>query len=430
MASSLDISIVGAGLGGLAAAAALRQHGHQIKIFEASSSNKEIGAAIGIQANAVRVLEYLGYRKENFKGVNQDGVEAFSITTSRSSHLSFLLDHTFRGGCFCHRVDVHEELKRLATDPDGVGDPAKLILGSQVVKCDPIEGTITLKDGEIIHADLIIGADGIHSTIRTDVLGYAETAPATGISAFRFFFPASKLGGHLEFNWFTHGVSGGRIVTCQEDYNRRLFVCLCRDGATVNVAAQFPDNQNQDQFAWSSPATVEDVVSEFKNFHPQYLHFLELAEKPILRWQLRALPLLPTWIKGRVALLGDAAHATFPTLGQGAAMAIEDAGTLGCLFPRGTKPEDVKCRLEAYQHLRKARGEFINRESLEQIIIPEKRELYARSPDMRKTVLDFDAIKVAKNIVQSFEEIGIVLLTTRGFQMESLRGKCTILSTI
>jgi salicylate hydroxylase len=93
-------------------------------------------------------------------------------------------------------------------------------------------------------------------------------------------------------------------------------------------------------------------------------------------------------------------------------MAIEDAGTLGCLFPRGTKPEDVKCRLEAYQHLRKARGEFINRESLEQIIIPEKRELYARcrffswsimganqsfqAPDMRKTVLDFDAIKVAK----------------------------------
>ncbi|KAJ7485861.1 FAD/NAD(P)-binding domain-containing protein [Mycena latifolia] len=375
MASPLDICIVGAGLGGLAAAAALRQHGHRIRIFESSRLNREIGAAVGIQANAIRVLEHLGYRKENFKGVEQQG-----------------------GGLFCHRVDVHEELKRLATGPDGVGEPAKLTLGAQVVGCDPLAGTITLKDGQVVHADLIIGADGIHSTIRTHILGHPESAPATGISAFRFFFKMSKLEGHDEFNWFTKGVSGGRIVTCQEDPNRRVFLCLCRDGAIVNVAAQFPDTRNQDLFraAWSAPATVEDVVSKFQAFHPQYRDFLALAEEPILLWQLRALPLLPTWINGRSALLGDAAHATFPTLGQGAAMAIEDAGALGCLFPPGTKREEVEGRLEAYQHLRKSRGEFINRESLEQIIVPEKRERYANSPEMRKAVLDYDAIEEAE----------------------------------
>ncbi|KAJ7145086.1 hypothetical protein C8R43DRAFT_1197222 [Mycena crocata] len=78
---------------------------------------------------------------------------------------------------------------------------------------------------------------------------------------------------------------------------------------------------------------------------------------------LRVLPLLPTWIRGRAALLGDAAHATLPALGQGAAMAIEEASALGCLIPLGTRREDVPSRLEAYQTLRKPRRDYVNRES-------------------------------------------------------------------
>ncbi|KAF7344842.1 FAD/NAD(P)-binding domain-containing protein [Mycena venus] len=392
MSSPLDILVVGAGLGGLAAAAALRQQGHQITIFEESAVNKEIGAAIAMQENAIRVLEYLGFRKENLRAVPNDGLTHFKSDGQPSSH-SFT---TSQGGFFCHRVDLHDELKRLALDPSGAGEPAKLILGSQVVKCEAIEGTITLKNGDVIHADLIVGADGIHSTVRKDVLGYPAIAPTTGISAFSFSFSASKLERRPEFDWFTQSVSGGRVVTCQEDYNRRLFLCCCRDGSIVNVTAQFTDNRVQEQSGWRSAATMEDVVSEFSDFHPKFRQMLALAEQPIRIFQRRALPLLPTWVKGRVALLGDAAHAMFPTLGQGAAMALEDAGTLGCLFPREIKREDIQSGLEAYQYLRKPRGEFISREALEQIIIPEKRELFACSPEMRKTILDYDAIRVAK----------------------------------
>jgi salicylate hydroxylase len=72
-----------------------------------------------------------------------------------------------QGGCFCHRVDIHDELKRLATDPEHVGEPAELILGSPVVGCDPVAGTVTLRDGQLIHADLIIGADGIHVCVSS-----------------------------------------------------------------------------------------------------------------------------------------------------------------------------------------------------------------------------------------------------------------------
>ncbi len=87
----------------------------------------------------------------------------------------------------------------------------------------------------------------------------------------------------------------------------------------------------------------------------------------ILKWQLRLLPLLPTWIRGRAALLGDSAHGTFPFLAQGAAMAIEDAGAIGCLFPAGTTREDIPARLAAYQDIRKQRGELVRTESAEQV---------------------------------------------------------------
>jgi salicylate hydroxylase len=172
---------------------------------------------------------------------------------------------------------------------------------------------------------------------------------------------------------------------------------------------------------WSSSATVDEVLEEFKGFHPRYLKFLEIAGGPFLRWQLRALPILPTWINGRTALLGDAAHATLPTLGQGAGMALEDAATLGCLIPLGTRKEDVPARLKAYYELRKPRGEFVNRESLEQAIRPERRGVYMRceyyiflgffiqlctAKEMQDLLVGYDAVQTAQQYYR--EHFGLV----------------------
>ena len=129
---------------------------------------------------------------------------------------------------------------------------------------------------------------------------------------------------------------------------------------------------------WTPTVTKEEILTKYHEFHPKFLRILDLPTvTPILRWQLRAMPLLPTWIRGRAALLGDAAHATLPLLGQGAAMAIEEAGTLGCLLPLGTTPDEVPARLEAYQALRKERGELVNTESVAQAS-PEMRGRYIR----------------------------------------------------
>jgi salicylate hydroxylase len=119
---------------------------------------------------------------------------------------------------------------------------------------------------------------------------------------------------------------------------------------------------------WIPTASREDIKAQFRDFHPKFMRVLDLqTHSEILKWRLRVLPKLPTWIHGRAALLGDSAHGTFPFLAQGAAMAIEDAGAIGCLFPAGTAREDIPSRLQAYQDIRKQRGEFVGTESVEQV---------------------------------------------------------------
>ncbi|KAJ7614784.1 hypothetical protein FB45DRAFT_936058 [Roridomyces roridus] len=394
----LRIFIVGAGLGGLAAAVSLRRQGHRVEIFETSQMKREIGAAITIQSNAMRVLEYLGYESKNLQGVEYFGTVRFSAVGGEgATHLSKYKDIAAeRAGWLVHRSDLHDELKRLATNEDGVGPPVTLHLGMPVTSCDPIEGVLTLDNGETRHGDLIIGADGIHSTIRTHVLGYEQKALASGMSTFRCLFDARKLEGLDDMEWFTEGISGARVVLAPGERFRMLFLTPCRRGSVINVVAHHVVDGDQDQEDWNERATIDEVLEEFKGFHPRYLNFLAQGEQPILRWQLRALPLLPTWIRGRTALLGDAAHATLPTLGQGAGMAIEDATAIGCLIPLGTTRADIPARLEAYQQLRKSRGEFVNRQSLEQAIEPSKRGLYARSLEQQEFLLGYDAVEVPK----------------------------------
>ncbi|KAF8121654.1 FAD/NAD(P)-binding domain-containing protein [Mycena galopus ATCC 62051] len=395
---SLRIAIVGAGLAGLAAAVAFRKEGHDVQIFESSSMSKEIGAAIAVTANSLRVLTYLGFdiknlRAEDYLGytwLNSNGGEG-KFDALEDPHNTF-----GRPGISCHRSDLHDELKRLATMEGGNGNPATIHLKSNVQSCDPATGKLTLKNGEIHHADLIIGADGIRSTIRTSVLGYEQRALSSGRAAFRCLLEASKLEGRSEFNWLFSGKPGARGVRSNDGSGRYLFLFLCRDNTLVNIVAHYHDQRDQDNVDWNAVATKEELVATFSDYSPPYKGLLELVDGPVHLWQIRALPCLPTWIKGCAALIGDAAHATFPTIGQGAGMAIEDAVTIACLLPLGTRTEEIPSRLEAYQALRKARGEFVLTESVEQVTVPLKRGLYSKSKEMQAFVLGHDAVGVAQ----------------------------------
>ncbi|KAF8130426.1 hypothetical protein K438DRAFT_1788711 [Mycena galopus ATCC 62051] len=391
----LTISIVGAGIGGLTAAVAFRRHGHNVQIFEASEIKTEIGAALGVQANSLRVLDHLGVLRENLKGVPWQANVTFDSHGGEGTTLSWLVPAMTQNGMFCHRSDLYEELKRMATG-EGEGPPAKLRLGAKVVACDVEEGTVTLHGGEVVRADLILGADGIHSIVRDHVLGSIVNGQDSGLSCFRAVLEAATLPNIPELEWLHAGVTGTRIVIAKEGPFRMFMIYPCRNGTLISLVGFYPaSNENAD---WTPAATRDEFLLKFQDFDPKFLHLLNLPlHSPIFKWKLRVLPPLPTWVRGRAALLGDASHGTLPLLGQGAGMAIEDAGSIGCLLPAGTRREDIPARLEAYYGLRKERGEFVNTESVEQI---SKGFTLVTSQEIQSYLLEFDAIKAAEECYQ------------------------------
>ncbi|KAJ7184991.1 FAD/NAD(P)-binding domain-containing protein [Mycena filopes] len=391
----LKVSIVGAGIGGLAAAIALRRNGHHVQIFEASDVIEEVGAAIVVPLNAQRVLQSFGYCKTNLNSVDSLGVSldqsiSFDATTgeSRSGEWANIL---------AHRSDLHLELQRLATGP-GEGVPAVIHTASKVTDCDPEKSSITLSDGRVILSDLVLGADGIASRVRTSVLGHVEKSVPSGLTIYRGLVAMAKFDGRAEMDWLREGISGPRLVVRRDGSGafRLLFVYPCRGGTLLNIVAIFKDPK-QNEPDWKSDETRSNVLGTFADFHPKFRAVLEALDERVMKWQLRKVPMLPTWIRGHAALLGDAAHGTLPTMAQGSAMAIEDAGALGVLFPLGTARADVPARLVGYEALRKERGDFICRESLEQVIVPEKFGELFRSKEMQEKVLEFVAIKAAQD---------------------------------
>ncbi|KAJ6479565.1 hypothetical protein C8R45DRAFT_1005474, partial [Mycena sanguinolenta] len=399
----LAVSIVGAGIAGFTAAIAFRKGGHRVQIFESAEKKTEVGAALGVPLNAQLVLEYLGYSKDNLKSVNFDGIEAFdALTGEGKTNLWLLPELKIKPNLMVLRSDLHTELERLALGP-GEGPPAKLHLASKVITCLPEEGSLTLSDGRVITSDLILGADGVSSIIRTSILGHVVKTEASGWSCYRGLIEISKLEGVPGLEWLWEGINGGRSVTKQAKAPpyRMLFVYPCHGRQLLNVVGFF-DDPNQDDTEWKGESPRDEVLEAFADFHPKFQPILTALNDRVLKWQLRKLPALPIWVRGRVALLGDASHATLPTLAQGAAMAIEDAGALGILFPVGTTSADVPGRLEAYQELRKERDEFVGRESLEQAVVPAKVGEFMRSLSMQEYLMGYDTINDTRAFFERF----------------------------
>ncbi|KAJ7757734.1 hypothetical protein DFH07DRAFT_772727 [Mycena maculata] len=219
------------------------------------------------------------------------------------------------------------------------------------------------------------------SVIRAHVLGNVQNAQNSGVSCFRTVLEASNLWDIPELEWLHGGVSGTHSVIKKGGPFHLLFVYPCRNGTLINVAALY-----KDAGVSVRTTTHEELLAEFRDFDAKYLRLFDLpVHSTVQKWKLHVVPLLPTWILGRAALLGDAAHATLPLLGQGTAMAIEEAGAL-----------DIPARLQAYQGLQKQRGEFV-RTSVTQM----SGFTFARSEELQSYLFEYEAIKAADEIYQT-----------------------------
>lgn len=357
--SSLRIVIVGAGIGGLTAAIALRQQGHEVVILEQSRFATEAGAAIHLAPNANGILRRLGIFAEE-RGANlmerlteytAAGEETRSMSTAQSSTM---WQHPW---LLAHRVHLHEMLRKGALRTDGKGKPAQLHTSSKVVDVDPINATVTTEDGVKYEGDLVLGGDGVHSVTRAKVPGGDVKPFGSGKSAFRFLMERKVAQEDPRTSKFVQR-TGELAIWYGAD--RRIVMYPTSNNQLLNFVNIHPESESGASGDWNTQGKIEKMLEVYKDFDPAILALLAKADPESLKvWKLLDMPILPTWVNERLALLGDAAHPFLPHQGQGGGCAIEDAASLAVCFPSDTPASEVPARLKLYEKIRYERANRI-----------------------------------------------------------------------
>ncbi|KAK6429202.1 hypothetical protein LTR95_014649, partial [Oleoguttula sp. CCFEE 5521] len=231
------IIICGGGIAGLAAAIALRAPGREITILEQSRLASEIGATLSLQPNASRLLqrEWGVDSVKEARGMIDHGFRIFNVEGKLVNTVP-LLSKTEYGGdrVMYHRQDLHACLLRAATSKDRAGQPAVIRTSSKVIACEPLEGTVSLESGDQLVADLIVAADGIHSSIRSTVIDCEVKAIPTGFSAYRMVIPTDVLA--KEAPEFTALLEPTKpYTTMMLAHSCRLIMGPAREGSSYSI---------------------------------------------------------------------------------------------------------------------------------------------------------------------------------------------------
>ena len=333
-----EIAIIGGGIGGLAAAAFLRRAGLRATVYEQAGRLGEVGAGVVVAPNAARLLRVLGVLPVleeravpletgwEFRRWQDGRVLSAEDLATRCARLYGERTYT------AHRADLLESVSRAVPDED-------VRLGKRCTGLDRDGERHLLRfdDGETAVADVVIGADGIHSMVRAAL---TEPAPATysGLCAFRALVPAQ----------LAPAFARRRAQTLWLGPGHHLVHYPISAGTLVNLVAFAPAGGYTTE-SWTATATVEEFLAEFDGWDERLTGLIRAAGTPG-RWALLDRAPLTWWSKGTVTLLGDAAHPMFPFFAQGAAQAIEDAAVLArCL---AAAPGDPAAALARYQELR------------------------------------------------------------------------------
>lgn len=327
-----NVLVIGAGIGGLAAAVAFARRGVTVTVLEQADAIREVGAGLQVSPNGLFVLRALGLEPRLRERGAVQGTAVVMRSFDRPDELARLDFSRLAQGqnyLFMHRADLVDVLARAAREHNvsfEMGARVESVAAGGVPQ-------LTLADGSTRRAELIVGADGIHSRART-ALNAADDGFFTGQVAWRATVPNTP--GHEDVAMVTMGPG------------RHLVSYPMRGGTLVNLVA-VQERKSWAAEGWNHPDDPVNLRKAFAGWGGMAGALIGAVEAPTL-WGLHRHPVAPIWHDGGVALLGDAAHPTLPFLAQGANMALEDAWVLADVVLRG----GVEA-LPAYQKLRSPR---------------------------------------------------------------------------
>jgi salicylate hydroxylase len=337
------IAIVGGGIGGLFAANALIAQGLDVSVYEQAPALGEIGAGVFLTPNSVRQLQRVGLGPAVEKAgarvgagsqyFRHDGapIAPVQVTDSSGWNATFGM----------HRADLVELL--------AVGLPAGVVRtgkrGLSVEQQGDV-ARVTFSDGTTAEADIVIAADGIHSELRHNVVPPSRPV-FHGSVAYRGVLPHALIPDWPTDSWLMWLGKAKHFLTFP-----------VRAGTLINYVGFVPADAEMKE-SWSAPGDPDVLRAEFAGWDPRIERLLGEVRKTF-RWALYDREPLPVWTKGRLTLLGDAAHPMLPHLGQGANQSIEDGMALATIVARADRAS-APAALLAYEKLRRERVAAVQR---------------------------------------------------------------------
>lgn len=342
------VAIIGGGIGGLTAANALSLAGIEAAVYEAAAELREIGAGVALHPNAMKVLRAIGL---------EDGVRAVAgqaqrqvlrnwktgrvigSTSRRQQAASFGIE-----GATAHRADLLDVLARAL--------PAGMVtLGRRCtqVRTDGEVAAARFADGSEIEADVIVGADGIHSPVRASLFG-PDAPRFTGKICYRSVVPAAAVRGARPPGDGAQWPSGEGAQWLGP--HGTIVLYPMRGEELINVVCHYDDASYRHE-SWITECRREEVLERYAGWHESLLRLFAAADT-WYKWALYDRDPMPRWTRGRVTVLGDAAHPMLPYLGQGACQAIEDGAVLATAL--SAEAADPLAGLDRYERTRRPRA--------------------------------------------------------------------------